>query len=154
MLDVVRLPRVRIEMQHREKGHLHAQQQARDANLDVRRTDARARLNHVQGGQDGDDDGLPKGQEDDELDGDELEDGLMLGDVGGDLEVKGQEAVHGDGDADGGEERDPDVREGGVFGFEAVAVEGLGDDGDEGEEDADEAVLEDAGPDYLGGYVS
>ena len=136
-------------MQDGEDGHLHAQQQARDADLDVRRADARARLDDVQRCQDRNSDGLPKGQEDNELDGDELEKGGVRRDVGLDLEVKGEEAVHGGGDADGGEEGDPDVCESRVLVFQAVEVEGLGDDGDEGEEDADEAVLEDAGPDYL-----
>lgn len=42
------------------------------------------------------------------------------------------------------------MAKGGVEGGFAVAASGLGGDGDDGEEDADEAVLEDAVPDNLG----
>jgi hypothetical protein len=67
----------------------------------------------------------------------------MLSNVVFDLVVKLNEAVHGDGDGDGFEDHDPDVREGRVERFQTVEVRGLGDDGYDGEEDADEAVLED-----------
>ena len=73
----------------------------------------------------------------------------MLGDIVADLNVELNEAVHGDGDGGGFDDHDPDVGEGRVEGFEAVAVEGLGDDGDDGHEDADKAVLEDCDPYYL-----
>lgn len=47
------------------------------------------------------------------------------------------------------ETEDPDVGEGGGDGGFTVAAEELGYHSDEGEEDADEAVLEDANPDDL-----
>lgn len=66
-----------------------------------------------------------------------------------DLDVELDEAVHGDRDGYGLEYHNPNMGESGVERFEAVSVNGLSDDCDEGEEDANETVLKYAHPDHL-----
>ena len=64
------------------------------------------------------------------------------------------DAGHGDKDADRFETLDPDVGEGWAEGVFAIAIEEFAEAGDNSEEDADEAVLEDAEPNDLIHYVS
>ncbi len=65
------------------------------------------------------------------------------------LNVKLDEAEHSDGHADGLEDFHPDVREGWTKAVLAVNVADLSDDCHDGEEDANEAVLENADPNDL-----
>jgi len=92
---------------------------------------------------------LPKGEEDDELDADELEAGAVRSKRVFQLDVELNEAVHGDGDGDTLKDESPDVRKCRIVRRLTVATVGLRSDGDDGEEDADEAVLEDAIPSNL-----
>ena len=92
---------------------------------------------------------MPEREEDDEFDGCDFQEGPVFGEIFFELDVKLDETVHGDGDATAFDHHHPDVGEGGVEGFEAVAAKGLGDNRDYGHEDADEAVLENAEVDHL-----
>lgn len=89
---------------------------------------------------------LPKGEEDDELDTDELEAGAVRGKRPFQLDVELNEAVHGDCDGNTLKHESPDMRKRGIVRRLAVATVGLRSDRNDGEEDADEAVLEDAIP--------
>ena len=50
--------------------------------------------------------GLPEREEDDEFDGEDFDEGFVLGNVEPDLHVELDEAVHGDGDAETFDTRD------------------------------------------------
>lgn len=65
------------------------------------------------------------------------------------LEIELEYAVHCKGDAKAFEYLDPDVCKGRIQGVLAVSSSSLTDEGDEGEEDSDEAVLEYADPYHL-----
>ena len=60
------------------------------------------------------------------------------------LDVELDKAIHGERDAKTFNYHDPNVGEGGIQGFEAVATNSLGDDSNDGHEDTDKAVLEDS----------
>lgn len=92
---------------------------------------------------------LPKGEEDDQLDADDLQERLVLGNLLLQLHVQLDECEHGERDRDGLEGRHPYVGEFRTVGGFAVATRGLCNDGNHGEEDADGAVLEDADPQDL-----
>lgn len=92
---------------------------------------------------------LPKGEENDQLDAQHFQKRPVLGQILLELDVELDEAEHGDGDRDGLEDLHPDVGVDGRQAVLAVDVEVLGQHRDDGEEDADEAVLEHADPDDL-----
>jgi len=69
--------------------------------------------------------------------------------IGFQLEVELDKAVHGYGHGRAFEDENPDMRELRVERGFTVPVLGLREEGDEGEEDADEAVLEDGDVDNL-----
>lgn len=73
----------------------------------------------------------------------------MLSEVLFKLNVKLDQAKHSDSDGHGLENLNPDVRVDGRQAVFAVDVEILSQDGDDCEEHADEAVLEDSDPDNL-----
>jgi hypothetical protein len=92
---------------------------------------------------------LPEGEEDDELDAGDLHQQSVALQLAFQLNVELDDAEHGDSDADGFKDLDPNVSKSGAQRFFAVTFEELGDAGDEGEEDANEAVLKDAEPDDI-----
>lgn len=73
----------------------------------------------------------------------------MRGDVFADVEVEGDEHVHGDCDGGNVEKHHPEMREGWVERIFAVVAGDLGYGCDYGGGYTDEAVLEDGEPDYL-----
>lgn len=71
----------------------------------------------------------------------------MLRDIGSDLDVELDDAVHCYCDCDPFDDHDPDVGKCWVERLEAVAIKVLCNDGGDGHADSDEAVLEDCDPD-------
>ncbi len=143
------LPAESPEVENGKDGHLNAQQQRGNADLDVGSLDRLGRLDDARARQEGDEGRLPETQEDDQLDGGDLQQGLVSADILPDLNVKLDQAIHGDGNCNGFNDHDPDMGKGRAERFETVEVKGFGDDGDDGEEHPDEAILEDADPDDL-----
>ena len=92
---------------------------------------------------------MPEGEEDDEFDSCDFQEGPVFDEIFFELDIELDEAVHSDSDATAFDHHHPDVGEGGVEGFEAIAAKSLGDNCDDGHEDADKAVLEDPEVDHL-----
>ncbi len=136
-------------MEERKEGHLDTQEQGGNAHLDVGCLNVIAGLDGARTGEERNGDGLPEAQENDQLDRSNLEKWFVLADVVLDLYVELDQAVHGDGDGNGLEYHDPDVRKRWTERFKTIQVERLRDDGHNREEDAYETVLEYADPDHL-----
>lgn len=89
-------------MQDGEDGHFNAEQKGRNAHLEIRIGENVTGLDDVESRcADGNGRGLPKGQEDDELNGEDLQKETVLGKRLRKLNVKLNEAVHGNGDGNG-----------------------------------------------------
>lgn len=94
-----------------KKGHLDAEEHRRNADFDVRSLNAVARLDCTRTCEEGDDDGLPEAEEDDQLDSQDLQDGFMLSYVGSNLVVELDDAVHGYSDSYTFYDHDPHMGE-------------------------------------------
>lgn len=89
-------------MQDGEDSHFDAEQKSGDAHLEIGIGENVTGLDNVEGRRaDGNGRGLPKGQEDDELDGENLQKETVLGKRLRKLNVKLNKAVHGNGDGNG-----------------------------------------------------
>jgi len=133
-----------------KQRHLHTKQQGRYANLDIRVRKRPVRPQKVQlTRSDRNRHRLPKRQEHNKLDGKDLGEGSVRGQLGGvaHLHVELDEHVHGDGDGGRLDGDDPHVAKHGAVGALAVLGKVLGDDGGDGGGHAHEAVLVDARPD-------
>ena len=136
-------------MEDGEDGHFDAEKHARDPDLNVGEIKPWRGFYCARAGEEGNEDVLPEGKEYDEFDGCDFQEGPVFGEIFFELDVELDQAVHGDGDAAAFDHHHPDVGEGGVEGFETVTAKGLGDNRDDGHEDADEAVLKYAEIDHL-----
>lgn len=95
------------DVQERKGGHLDAEEQGGNADLDVGVGEDLVGVDNVEGrGADGNGRGLPEGEEDDELDGDNLDEEFLVGEGFLELNVELNEAEHGNGDGDGVEDND------------------------------------------------
>jgi hypothetical protein len=86
---------------------------------------------------------LPEREENDELDADDFEERLVLGQVCLELEIELDETVHGDCDRCSFKAQYPNVSKGWAERRLAVTVQKLGEHGHEGKNYADETVLVD-----------
>lgn len=135
------------EMEQSKGGHFDAEKQGRDADLDIGIGEDLVRVHNVQGrGSNGNGRGLPEGEEDNELDGDNLDEKLLLLEGVLELDVDLDEAEHGNGDGDGIEDDDPDVSKDRAVGAFAVLFKVLGNDSRNGHGDTDKAVVVDTNP--------
>ena len=92
--DYVWLPAERPDMEDGEKGHLNAQKQCRDPHFDVRSLDMLGGLDGSSAGEEGDGNGLPKTQKDDQFDRRDFQKRLVRSNVVLDLNVELNQAVH------------------------------------------------------------
>lgn len=147
--ELVFAPRKRKEVDGGEPSHLDAHQHPWYSDLDIRITQLLARFNGPPCDQEVDDLTLPKAQEDDKFDTEQLQKRIVRREILLELDVELDEAQHGDGDGDAFDNEDPEVgevrRQGGI----AVEACHLGEDGHDGAGDANETVLEDTEPDDL-----
>lgn len=135
------------EVEEGEEGHLDADEQAGDADLEVALGQLRAGLHGGDGRRaDGEQHRLPQHKEDDQLDGQDLAEELVLGQGVLQLDVDLDDAHHGNGDGHHVDGADPDVGKGRVVGALAVDAGGLGRHADDARGDACEAVLVDGDP--------
>lgn len=137
-------------MKEGKEGHFHAEHKVWQTDFDVRRLESGAGLDGTSTREEGDGNGLPETQEDDKFDGQDFEQRSVLRNIGPNLNVELDNAVHGNGDSNRLNDHDPDVCKDRIQGLETVSTRSLSDDGHDRHEDANEAVLEDTSPDNLG----
>lgn len=84
-------------MEEGEDGHLDAEKQGWDADFQIGVSDFARRLDYIQccRGEDTDQEGLPEGEEDHQLDGDNFQERMVGGEIHSKLDVELDEAVHG-----------------------------------------------------------
>ena len=92
------------EVEEGEEQHFDAEEQVREAEGDVVVREGRGRFQGVGGVQDGEDDVLQEGEEDDAFDAEELEDGFVGAEGGAEAGVDGEDVDEGDGDGDGADD--------------------------------------------------
>lgn len=90
------------EVQQRKGSHFYAEEQRGDADFDVWVGEDLVGVHNVEGrGADGNGRGLPEGEEDDELDGDDFDEKFVLGDGFAELNVHLDKTEHGNCDGNG-----------------------------------------------------
>lgn len=95
------------EMEQSKGGHLNAEQEGGDANLDVGIGEYLVGVDNVQGrGTDGNGRSLPKGEKDDELDGNNFDEELLVFEGLFELNVDLNQAEHGNSNGQGIEDND------------------------------------------------
>ena len=95
----VRAPGEGPQVEDGEEGHLEAEEQRRNADLDIGIGERRVGFDDVQGtGPNADGEALPERQEDDQLDGQDFEERSVRSKSVLELDVKLDDAIHGDED--------------------------------------------------------
>lgn len=86
-------------MEEGEDHHLDTEEETWDSNFQIWIRDLGSWVDHFQSGrcEDADQEGLPKREEDNQLDGKHLEEGAVVGEVKSELDIKLDQTVHGDG---------------------------------------------------------